>query len=247
MEYGYDRTGATYSQTRRADPRIAKLIADALAGTESVANIGAGSGSYEPAQTVVSVEPSSVMIAQRPPGAAPAVRSTAERLPLGTGVVDAALAVLTVHHWRDVDEGLAEMVRVARHRIVILTWDPEVFKRFWLVRDYLPAAGATDARLAVPMSGFSALPGKVSVAAVPVPHDCVDGFGAAFWRRPAAYLDRTVQAGMSLFALTPRADLEAGLSRLREDLASGSWSSRYASLAARSHFDAGYRLVVADY
>lgn len=244
---GYDRTGTTYSSTRRTDPRIAALIADALSGSESVANIGAGTGSYEPAQTVVAIEPSSVMISQRPQHAAPAIRATAERLPIRTAAVDAALAVLTVHHWADLDKGLAEMVRIARHRVAILTWDHEVFKRFWLVRDYLPAATDTDARLAVPIDRFAALPGDVSVTPVLVPHDCVDGFGAAFWRRPDAYLDATVQAGMSMLALTPRSQLRVGLSRLREDISSGRWASHYATLGTKSEYDAGYRLVVAQF
>lgn len=243
----YDRTGTTYSSTRRPDPRIAMLIADALSGTGSVANIGAGTGSYEPAQTVVAVEPSSVMIGQRPKNAAPAIRGIAERLPIATASVDAALAVLTVHHWHDLDRGLEEMVRIARRRIAILTWDHEVFKQFWLVRDYLPAAADTDARLAVPISRLAALPGRVSITPVPVPHDCVDGFGAAFWRRPHAYLDPTVQAGMSMLALTPRRQLRAGLSRLQDDVSSGRWASRYSALVSESEYDAGYRLVVARY
>ncbi|MFI6224058.1 class I SAM-dependent methyltransferase [Nocardia salmonicida] len=244
---GYDRTGTTYSRTRRPDPRIATFITDALSDTESVANIGAGAGSYEPAQTVVAIEPSSVMISQRPREAAEAVRGVAEQLPLGSASVDAALAVLTVHHWHDVDRGLAEMVRIARRRIAILTWDPEIFQRFWLLRDYLPAAADTDARLAVPMSRLTALPGKVSITPIPVPHDCVDGFGGAFWRRPHLYLDPTVQAGMSMLALTPPRHLDAGLSLLTDDLTSGRWASRYASLATETEFDVGYRLVVADY
>ncbi|AZG46987.1 class I SAM-dependent methyltransferase [Gordonia insulae] len=243
----YDAIGTTYSTTRRADPRIAARITEALSGTASVADVGAGAGSYEPAQTVIAVEPSSVMIAQRRHDAAPAVRAVAEMLPLRTYSVDGAIAVLTVHHWHDVDRGLAELVRIARHRIVILTWDHHVFRDFWLVRDYLPAAARTDGRLSVPINRLTSLPGRVSVTPVPIPHDCVDGFGGAFWRRPEAYLDRTVQAGMSMLALTPRSQLHEGLSRLREDIASGRWSDRYPELAARSEYDAGYRLIVAEF
>ena len=87
----------------------------------TVANIGAGTGSYEPSNTVVAVEPSKVMIRQRSDGAAPVVRAVAEHLPLCANAVDAALAVLTVHHWSDVEAGVAEMIRVVRRRIVILT------------------------------------------------------------------------------------------------------------------------------
>ncbi|WP_228792656.1 class I SAM-dependent methyltransferase [Nocardia cyriacigeorgica] len=217
-------------------------------GTSSVANIGAGAGAYEPAQTVVAVEPSSVMIGQRPPGAAMAVRGLGENLPLRTDGVDAALAVLTVHHWAQLEQGIAELARIARRRIVILTWDHEVMRTFWLLRDYLPAAAATDARLAVPLERLiGLLPGTVEIHAVPVPADCTDGFGAAYWRRPHAYLRPEVQAGMSMLALTPRSELEPGLRQLGADLDSGVWAERHCELLDRQEFDAGYRLVVADF
>jgi SAM-dependent methyltransferase len=241
----YDLTGQRYSQTRNADRRIASQIEKALSGTASVANIGAGTGSYEPAQTVVAVEPSAVMVAQRPPNSAPVVRATAERLPLATDSVDAALAILTVHHWHDVDRGLAEMFRVARRRVVIFTWDHAVIKQFWLLRDYLPTATATDARLAIPISRFLELPGTVTIRSVPIPHDCVDGFGGAYWRRPDAYLDPAVRAGMSMFTHTAEVDDE--LSVLRADIASGAWHRRNAELLDKTSLDLGYRLVVANY
>ncbi|KIA65978.1 class I SAM-dependent methyltransferase [Nocardia vulneris] len=242
----YDTTGRTYAATRQPDPRIAAAIDASLAGMASIVNIGAGTGSYEPGGTVLAVEPSRVMIAQRPSGAAAAVRAAAEQLPIRTGAVDAALAVLTIHHWTDLERGIAEMIRVARRRIVILTWDHAVFRQFWLVRDYLPAAAATDARLAVPLARLTAQLENFVVQPVPVPHDCVDGFGGAYWRRPEAYLDETVRAGISMLALTPESRLREGLSRLRRDLTDGSWSVRYADLLDRPHLDLGYRLVTAD-
>lgn len=243
----YDRTGGTYSTTRRADPRIAAMIDDALIGMRSVVNVGAGAGSYEPEQTVLAVEPSAVMIAQRPVNHAVAVRATAESLPVRTDAVDAALAVLTIHHWTDLARGIGELERIARRRIVILTWDHTVCREFWLLREYLPAAAATDARLAVPLNVVAELlPGAVEIRPVPVPHDCLDGFGGAFWRRPEAYLDETVRAGMSMLAMTPKDDLREGLTRLRADLDSGEWARRYAELLDRDMLDLGYRLVVAQ-
>ena len=158
----YDLTGVTYSHTRRADPRIAAAINYALAGARSVANVGAGAGSYEPAQTIVAIEPSQVMIRQRPPSAARAVQAAAEALPLRTGAVDATLAVLTVHHWADLAAGVAEMRRVASRRVIILTWDHEIIRDFWLLRDYVPAAAETDARLAVPIDDLVSLVGPES-------------------------------------------------------------------------------------
>jgi SAM-dependent methyltransferase len=244
----YDRTGSTYSLTRRPDPRIAAVIDRALRDEKSVANIGAGAGSYEPPQTVVAVEPSRVMIRQRPAAAAPAVQAAAELLPIRTDGVDAAMAVLTVHHWTDLAAGVSEMLRVARRRVAVLTWDSTVFRDFWLVREYLPAAGETDARLAVSMDTLISLLGddRVSVVSIPVPHDCLDGFGGAYWRRPHAYLDDAAQAGMSLFALTPKPFLQDGLARLRSDLATGAWERRHADLLQESELDLGYRLLVSQ-
>ncbi|WP_082969628.1 class I SAM-dependent methyltransferase [Mycobacterium kyorinense] len=212
----------------------------------TVANIGAGTGSYEPSNTVVAVEPSRVMIAQRPVGAAPVIQAVAERLPLRTDAVDAALAILTVHHWSDVAAGVAEMTRIARRRIVILTWDDAVFREFWLLREYLPAAADTDARLAVPITKLASLLGNASIQPVPIPHDCVDGVGGAYWRRPYAYLEAQVRAGMSMLALTPEPLLREGLSRLQSDLATGAWTRHHADLLDKPQLDLGYRLVVAD-
>jgi SAM-dependent methyltransferase len=239
----YDSTGLTYAATRRADPRISTVIERALTGMLSVANIGAGTGSYEPRQTVIAVEPSHVMIRQRPIGSAKAVCATAEQLPIRSNAVDAALAVLTVHHWTDVARGIAEMRRVARHRITILTWDHTVFREFWLVRDYLPAAAATDRRLAVPLDRLTDLLDSPVVQPVPVPHDCVDGFGGAFWRRPQAYLNMTVRRSMSMLALTPENDLRPGLSALRRDLSTGRWTTCNKHLLNLESLDLGYRLI----
>ncbi|MFB4296204.1 class I SAM-dependent methyltransferase [Actinomadura sp. NTSP31] len=239
----YDRIGRTYARTRQADPRIAELIEHSLGDCGAVANIGAGTGSYEPGRTVTASEPNSAMIARRPPGTAPAVQAAAENLPLADDSVDAALAVLTAHHWDDLGRGIAEMARVARRRIVILTWDHTVVRDFWLLRDYLPAAAATDAQLAVPMHRFGELLGEVSVQRVPIPADCTDGFGAAYWSRP--YLDSEVQAGMSMLALTPARLLGQGFARLSNDLATEEWKHRYGALLERTELDVGYRLVTA--
>src|SRR5207244_9441382 len=91
--------------------------------------------------------PSEVMIAQRGPASPPAIRSDAYPLPLEDRSVDAAMAILTVHHWDDDQErGVREMRRVARGPVVILTFDPEVRARMWLIADYLPEVAELDRR-----------------------------------------------------------------------------------------------------
>jgi hypothetical protein len=241
----YDSIGRTYSSTRRADPRIAAAITDALGESASVVNVGAGAGSYEPAQTIAAVEPSRVMITQRPPGSAPAVQAVAERIPLRDRCADAALAVLTVHHWSDVSAGIAEMRRVARRRLVFFTWCPRSSASFWL-SEYLPEAARVDAAMAEPIGVLARRLRGAEVRPVPVPHDCTDGFAAAYWRRPEAYLDPAVRAGISVLAKTGEEALQAGLSRLADDLRTGRWHDNHADLIQLDSLDVGYSLVIAD-
>lgn len=242
----YDTIGATYAITRRPDPRIGALIGAALGDARSVINVGAGTGSYEPPQTVLAVEPSSVMSRQRPAGAAPVVQARAEALPAADGAADAAMALLTVHHWADLEAGVAELRRVARRRVVILTWDQLVFREFWLLSEYLPELAKLEDARAVPVNRLAALLGGARIEPVPVPHDCTDGFAAAYWRRPEAYLDPVVRAGISMLAQTGDEVLRPGLDRLAADLESGRWRRRHGDLLKREALDAGYRLLIAE-
>jgi SAM-dependent methyltransferase len=238
----YDEIGAGYRNYRQPDPRVAGAISGALAGARSVVNVGAGAGSYEPTdRSVVAVEPSTAMIRQRA-GGARVVQASATHLPFRDAAFDAAMAVLTVHHWPDRARGLAEMARVARARVVIVTWDP-AFTDFWLVEDYFPEIWRIDRRIFPSMDEFvHALP-DADVEPLLVPHDCVDGFLGAYWRRPHAYLDAGVRGAMSTFAKI--GDVEPGLSRLRDDLADGTWQRRHGHLLGLTGIDLGYRLVVA--
>lgn len=241
----YDRIGDGYARTRRPDPRIARRIRAALGPATHVVNVGAGVGSYEPEDTaVVSVEPSVLMISQRPAWAAPTVRAVAESLPFPDGCFDGGMAVLTVHHWVDPAGGLAELRRVVRGPIAVLTWDQSVFDGFWMVSDYLPASAGLDPRLPSPEGIADALGGGV-VHPVPIPSDCLDGFYAAWWRRPEAYLDPEVRSGISGLARLDRAEVEPALRRLEADLRSGEWHRRNGHLLDLEEYDAGYRLVVA--
>jgi SAM-dependent methyltransferase len=240
----YDRIGVRYRRNRRTDPRLMVAIADALGDAETIVNVGAGSGSYEPPGTVLAIEPSAVMIAQRPPGSAPAVQASAERLPLPDGFADAAMAILTVHHWSDPAAGLAEMRRVAR-RLVVVSWDHDVTRSFWLVREYFPQIAAYDDMHAPTVAELVEWAGGGEVRPLPVPHDCRDGFLGAYWRRPERYLDPAVRAGISAFA-SFEGTLTEGLERLADDLSSGAWADRHADLLGLDELDVGYRLIVAE-
>lgn len=240
----YDNIGRNYAEFRRPDRRIASAIDAALGDAGSVVNIGAGTGSYEPlGRAVLAVEPSDVMIRQRPTGAAPCLRASAEALPLAAASVDAAMAVLTVHHWTDLERGLGEMARVARKRAVLLTWVPDAMS-FWLTEDYFPEIAAHDRQTFPSPAALIAILertiGPAHMAPVPIPHDCTDGFLCAYWRRPESYLSPEIRSAISSFA---RIDAEAGLARLRTDLASGRWAARNRHLLALDTLDLGYRIV----
>lgn len=240
----YDEIGKTYRGYRRQDPSIARAIAGVLGPGRSLVNVGAGTGSYEPTdRLVVAVEPSLAMIRQRPSGSASVVQGSAEALPFPDRAFDAALAVLTVHHWQDRRRGLAELTRVARCRVAILTWDPAA-SPFWLVADYFPEIVETDRRIFPGMDELRQALGAIDPRPVPVPHDCADGFLGAYWRRPEAYLDPGVRGAISTFSRI--GDTGFGLARLRRDLEDGTWSRRHGHLLDRAEIDLGYRLVVAD-
>jgi SAM-dependent methyltransferase len=242
MAARYDTIGLNYVDLRKPDPRFARAIHAALGQAVSVLNVGAGSGNYEPVdRQMTAVEPSLEMIRKRPASAAKAIQASAEALPFGDAAFDASMAVLTVHHWADAEAGLREMRRVTRGPVVLLTFDPAVHP--WLV-DYIPELATLDDERMPKMADYERWLGPVRVAAVPVPHDCSDGFLYAYWRRPEAYLDARLRSGSSSFWAIDNAD--AGLERLRHDLVTGEWERRYADLHALDAYDAGYRLVVSD-
>ncbi|WP_216213337.1 class I SAM-dependent methyltransferase [Amycolatopsis aidingensis] len=241
----YDRIGVDYAKGRRTDPRWQTVIEDALGGARSVLNIGAGTGSYEPAgRTLLAVDPSAEMLCQRPGEAAPAVRAVAERLPVRDGAADAVLAVLTVHHWTEWRRGLAELRRVAPLRVV-LAYDTRLHADYWFVREYVPELAERE--LARPSAAdIAPVLGARRVVPLPVPWDCTDGVFPAYWRRPAAYLDPGVQRNCSALAQADPEALRRGLRRLRADLADGRWQERHRDLLDRTEFDAGFRLLISQ-
>jgi SAM-dependent methyltransferase len=242
MTAKYDSIGINYAELRRPEPRIAAVIQQTLGLAKTVLNVGAGTGSYEPAdRQVTAVEPSLEMIAKRGPSAPEAIQACADALPFEDGAFDASMAILTVHHWPDKEAGLREMRRVTRGRIILLTFDPS--HRPWLT-DYLPELATLDEAQMPAMSDYARWLGPVQIIPVLIPHDCRDGFLYAYWRRPQAYLDARIRSGSSSFWALPNA--EPGLQRLKQDLDRGEWERRYAELLTLDAYDAGYRLVVAD-
>ncbi|MDG2004247.1 MAG: class I SAM-dependent methyltransferase [Novosphingobium sp.] len=239
----YDTIGINYSELRKPDTRIGELIGTALGTARTVLNVGAGTGSYEPSdRQITAIDPSAEMIGQRAPSATRVMQGRAEALPFDDDSFDASMAVLTVHHWSDPAKGLAEMRRVTRDQIVILTYDPSV-RGFWLA-DYIPELIALDEAQMPKIGDYEASLGSVDISPVPIPHDCTDGFLCAYWRRPAAYLDPRIRGAISSFWAID--DVSEALSRLRADLESGAWAERYSDLQNLDACDFGYRLVVTN-
>lgn len=240
----YDEIGLNYTDFRQADPRIEARVWAALGDARSVVNIGAGTGSYEPRdREVTAVEPSSLMIAKRPEGAAPSLQGVAEALPLDDKSVDAAMAIFTIHHWTDLDAGLAEMRRVARQRIVLLTIDAAINAEIWTLAEYFPEAMALEEAVMPSIASLEAsLPGA-TIEAVPMPSRCRDEFTSALWDRPELFLEPATLRASSLWHRLNPEMIERGQERLRADLESGRWDERHGHLRTLAELDIGLRLV----
>lgn len=248
-DFDYDQHGAGYATVRRPDPRIARQVHTALGESLTVLNVGAGTGSYEPSDRyVLAVEPSATMRSQRPAGAAPAVDATAEHLPFDDDTFDAAMATMTIHQWTDVSRGLREMRRVARGPVVVLTLDAAALDQFWLT-DYIPEVVPVERARFPTLEQVTDLLApestEVRVDVVPVPRDCTDGFGEAFYARPEAFLQPEVRAFTSGLVLTDPAAVQRGLDRLQQDLASGAWDRRYGALRTQPERHGALGLVTA--
>ncbi len=242
----YERHGRTYAQHRRPDPRIAARIDAALGDARTVLNVGAGTGSYEPCDRwVLAVEPSATMRAQRPADAAPALAAHAEALPFDDGAFDAAMACVTIHHWKPAETGLAELRRVSRGPVVVFTFELEALPAWQL--EYLREGVAKELPRFPAISDIeAALGGHTRVERIPTPGDCVDGFFEAFWRRPEALLDPQVRSAQSVWALLEPREEERIVERLAAGLASGAWDAEHGHLRARHSFDGALRLVISE-
>ncbi len=243
----YERIGRGYARTRREDPRLARRIHAALGAAETVVNVGAGAGNYEPRDRhVIAIEPSDVMAAQRPPDRVPAIGASAGQLPLRDQSVDAAMAILSIHHWdREQRPGVRELRRVARGPVVILTYDESVSSRMWLIEEYLPEVAALDRRI-FPDPALIAqwLGGQTRVETVPSPRDTPDWNLGSFWAHPERVLDAQARNATSGFARMPETAVARAVSAVERDLRSGAWDRRHGQLRELDALDVGLRLII---
>ncbi|WP_245973879.1 class I SAM-dependent methyltransferase [Bosea caraganae] len=228
----YGLIGTGYTRYRQPDPHIASLIAKGLGDARTVLNVGAGAGSYEPLdRQVTAVEPSESMRAQRPAHLPVALDAVAERLPFADGSFDASMATFTVHQWSDLNVGLAEMRRVTRGPVLILSCDPLALDRFWL-HAYAPEAIAVEAGRYPPIAAIAAaLGGRTETLQVPIPLDCTDGFGEAYYGRPERLLDPGARQANSAWSFVDPAVGERFVAELTRDLDSGICASSRSSTA----------------
>jgi SAM-dependent methyltransferase len=241
----YGAHGEGYVRQRRTDPRIAAFVHGALGPARTVLNVGAGAGSYEPEDRyVLAVEPSAAMRAQRPAHLAPAINAVAENLPLDDQSVDASMALLTVHQWRDLDQGLSELRRVTRGPIIVLTFDGDALDRFWLA-DYCPEVIATERRRFPAIDDLrQKLGGADDAVTIPIPIDCVDGFMEAYYARPEAFLDPAVRRSQSAWTFLTEEDQGRCVEALGRDLESGAWDAQYGEWRSRPTFEGSLRMIV---
>jgi len=244
-DFDYELGGQSYATVRRTDPRIAAVVHEALGPARTVLNVGAGPGSYEPMDRyAVALEPSATMRAQRPVRAVPALRGVAEELPFDDKSFDAAMAMVTVHQWLDVQAGLRELRRVTRGPVVVLTFDGDALDRFWLT-DYVPELIEAERRRYPGLEFIGETLGAAAVIrTVPVPNDCLDGFTEAFFARPEAFLQEGVRRGQSAWGFVEEGVEERFVEHLRGDLESGAWDARYGALRNQDYFEGSLRLVV---
>ncbi len=245
--FNYDKLGQQYSGYRQTDPRIAAYVSEALTGAKTVLNVGAGGGSYEPADRyVIAVEPSIVMRSQRlANNKVPAINAKADNLPFDDNSFDASMAMITVHHWPDIDKGLKELRRVTREQVVIMTFDPDALDNFWNAQYFPELIAVEKARYPSIDLIQKSLGGNSRVVTVPVPLDCVDGFQEAFYGRPEAFLQKEVRQSQSAWGFLEEGMEDILVARLANDLSTGEWDRKYGHYRTEPAFTCALRLVIA--
>jgi SAM-dependent methyltransferase len=241
----YGAIGRDYARYRQPEPRIAAMVHAALGASRTVLNVGAGAGSYEPTdREVTAVEPSSAMRAQRPTTLSAAVDAVAEKLPFPDRHFDAAMAIFSVHQWSDLAAGLAEMRRVTRGTVVILTCDPLRVQRFWL-DDYAPGVLAAETRRYPALDQIGGLlGGRVEILPIPIPFTCKDGFNEAYYGRPEKLLEDGARLACSAWSFVEPETSHDYVEHLRRDLENGAWDDSRKGLRTQPEFDGSLRLVI---
>lgn len=244
--FDYDQLGQKYSGYRKTDPRIAQYVYDHLADAKTVLNVGAGSGSYEPADKyVVAVEPSITMRSQRiNNGRIPAINAKADNLPFDDNAFDASMAMVTIHHWPDIDKGLTELRRVTKNQVIIMTFDPDALDNFWNVNYFPQLIEVEKARYPSIESIKESLGGNCEVISIPIPFDCIDGFQEAFYGRPEAFLEKEVRMSQSAWGFLPKGVEEKIVQALKNDLESGEWDKKYGHFRTQPTFTCALRLII---
>ena len=245
--YDYNKGGIRYAGHRRTDPHIAAYIHTALGSARTVLNVGAGAGSYEPSDRyVLAVEPSIAQRAQRPSHLPPAMIGTAESLPFDNGAFDASMAMFTLHHWGDMEDGLREMKRLTRQRVLVMSADPDALDLFWNV-EYFREVVEIERKRYPRIEWITDILGpNCRVESLPIPLDCVDGFQEAFYGRPEAFLDKEVRKAQSAWRFLPDGAEEILVQRLADDLASGEWDRKFGHYRTQATFMGALRLIIAE-
>lgn len=244
--FNYDAFGQTYSGHRQTDPRIAAYVTKALADAKTILNVGAGAGSYEPADRyLVAVEPSQVMRVQRAAkGKVPAINAKADHLPFDDKAFDASMAIVTIHHWPDITKGLKELRRVTKNQVIIMTFDPDQLDQFWNASYFPELIEVEKARYPKIEVIKNALGGTCEIVPIPIPLDCVDGFQEAFYGRPEAFLKKEVRLAQSAWGFLPEGVEERLVKVLEEDLKSGEWDKKYGHFRSEPNFTCALRLII---
>ncbi len=245
--FNYDEHGQKYSGYRQTDRRIAKYVYEALGSAKTVLNVGAGAGSYEPEDKyVIAVEPSGVMRSQRQKAQkVPAINATADSLPFDDNSFDAAMAMVTVHHWPDIRKGLQELKRVTREKILIMTFDPKALDNFWNAYYFPELIEVEKARYPTMDFITEALGVECTIQSVPIPFDCADGFQEAFYGRPEAFLEKEIRLSQSAWGFLPEGMEDKLVKRLERDLKSGEWDKKFGEFRTKPAFTCALRLITA--
>ncbi len=230
----YDVIGKGYNTTRRADPYLLSRILFHLNPQPNglYLDVGCGTGNYtiplaNTGLHFTGIDPSAQMLSAAMEKSSDVhwISGTAEDLPFNDHSFDGAITTLTVHHWKDREQGLREVSRVLKHgsRFVIFTSSPEQMDGYWL-NHYFPvvmqrgtenmpsASGIIDALY---RAGFD----EVQTEKYFVKDDLQDFFLQSGKNRPEIYFDEHIQKGISTFAsMASKDEIERGLQKLRYDL-----------------------------